>query len=70
MGLPAIPAYRQYVLTTLQMVRRRCTSSDSKQFETLCTYPTLVLDIQYSFSTNLTQSSHQDMILKIYAKIL
>jgi hypothetical protein len=49
MDLPTTPAYTQYGLTALQRVRKRCTSSGSGKFDIACTYPTLVLNIQYDF---------------------
>jgi hypothetical protein len=53
MGLPTVPTYIQYDLKTLQMVKRKCTSSGSRQSDTACTYPTLILDIQYDFVNKL-----------------
>jgi hypothetical protein len=52
MDPPTILDFIQYDLIILQMVRRRCTSSNSNKFDIACIYPTLALDIQYDFSTN------------------
>jgi hypothetical protein len=48
----AIHACIQYDLKALEMVRIRCTSYDSNQFDTTCICPTLALDIQYDSLVN------------------